>query len=128
MKSVDVYGQRISINFRGKSEFNTFFGGIVSIVVGILILSYCSVKMVDLFTHQNYDWQRNTIRETMSKYGDLYARENIFDFAFGFIEIRTWEYVEPPAGIFDVAVRRTDLSIRENIRFTKNPIGFTKCS
>ena len=57
LKSVDVYGQRISINYRGKSEFNTFFGGIVSIVVGILILSYCCVKMVSLFTHQDYEWR-----------------------------------------------------------------------
>ena len=48
IKSLDQYGTRIELNYKGESTFKTFFGGICSIasLVGIIVYLIFQVKNV----------------------------------------------------------------------------------
>ena len=58
IKEKDVYGQPISLNFKGSETFNTLPGGILSIFMSVLLVAYFVLRLKQMVQRDN--WTLNT--------------------------------------------------------------------
>ena len=49
----DDFGYPISLNYKGRSTFNTILGGSVSLLIRTLLLSYFIYQCISIFTYGN---------------------------------------------------------------------------
>lgn len=45
IKKVDIYGHRVSVNANGQTEITSLIGGVVSLLVGIITLTYTLYRL-----------------------------------------------------------------------------------
>ena len=54
-KSMDLYGQEFSLNYRGGETFKTYHGAIFSILVVIFVVNHTAVNLVRLINRKQPD-------------------------------------------------------------------------
>jgi hypothetical protein len=98
---LDWFGHPVTVNYRGSQHYQTSFGSIVTIFCGMLILIFTGIKLKDLVERDDAIFTKNTISVQLDdEFDKIYARDHRFDFAFSFVNLRTWEYVLPPDRLF----------------------------
>ena len=111
LKNCDIYGEQVHINYRGDRAFRTWFGALVTILVLAGMTIYGTIKFTKLFTRAHPEQFKSTI--IMDKDEQLNqqfeAQENRFGFAFGFIEMDTWNYKTYDPRYFSIVGRRIDM-------------------
>ena len=50
----DIYGQAVTLNYKGDDTFKTFPGGILSLFVTLAVLSYAALKTKYLTDRENW--------------------------------------------------------------------------
>lgn len=55
LKQIDLYGEPVGVNHEGQSTFRTGFGGIMTIFIFSLLLSYSTIKVKKLLLHEQPD-------------------------------------------------------------------------
>lgn len=48
LRNLDVYGKPVTMTYRGKDKFKTTFGGVVSLILLLFIVSVFLYKLRDL--------------------------------------------------------------------------------
>lgn len=61
LKKLDLFAQPISITFKGESSFRTPIGGIMSILLGTLMIAFLSVKMNSLINREGSTVRKDTL-------------------------------------------------------------------
>eukprot|EP00347_Sterkiella_histriomuscorum_P011204 403373351 len=89
VKSIDMYGHKIQLNYKGESTNKTFFGGMLSLVSLFLVIGYFALLLLDLRNNES------TVK-TIVSYID-YSKEGVdfdqkqFDIA---IQVKIWPYTQ----------------------------------
>lgn len=74
IKNLDIYARPVNMTYRGKDKFYSFFGGLVSALVLLLILAVFLYKLNDVFHFNQTTIKKNTL-VTMSN--TLTPQENL---------------------------------------------------
>ncbi|CAI2386528.1 unnamed protein product [Moneuplotes crassus] len=131
VKSIDMYGKNISLTYDGDDKYRTYIGGVSSIFVGSIIITY----VVYLFYIMLYKHDTNI--STTSSIDDIFNEVNIhkpgeskFDFAISFIANGV-DYMQDPTAFtidFNQVIQEWN-STSEDASFTrtKTPITLEKC-
>eukprot|EP00347_Sterkiella_histriomuscorum_P010830 403374764 len=53
VKSIDMYGHQIQLNYKGESANKTFFGGMLSLISYFLVIGYFALLIKDLNTNES---------------------------------------------------------------------------
>ena len=53
LRGHDVFGEPVTINYKGEANFNTTWGGLLSLSEKIFIFVVICIGLVDLFTYQD---------------------------------------------------------------------------
>ena len=68
VKEMDMYGKPVTMTYRGKETFKTTFGGIVSLILVVFLLSVFGFKLQDMFQHNNTEIKKNTLVSISNSY------------------------------------------------------------
>lgn len=86
--SFDRFATPLSFTYRGDTEYKTFGGGLVSILLGFLTLSFLCMRLMILFKYEDLKISSYTILEDR---GEMTKAINLGDynarFVFGFFNI-----------------------------------------
>ena len=52
-KSLDMFGEQISLNYKGKSSYNTKLGAVVSLVSYLMLLTYAINMLLVVINRRN---------------------------------------------------------------------------
>ena len=93
--SFDVFGQPISINYRGRETFQTALGALVTLGLYVFLLTYSMMSVLGALDFQDPKITQYTIfnaRDDGTKYnfGELYG-----SFTFGFVSQTKFGFPEP---------------------------------
>lgn len=84
IKSTDMYGQQINLQFMGEDKFKTFLGGIGSIVVYIFIFFYSGYLLNIMLKRETIVYTTNSvIRDLTVDSKDHYPAQKNFSLAIG---------------------------------------------
>lgn len=82
----DEYSKNVQLFYKGKTEFNTFFGGFVSLLIKIIVLAYAIKVVTDVVNRTNTNKfvtkaARNLLHDTTNHY----IGKGTFAFAVNFV-------------------------------------------
>jgi hypothetical protein len=60
IQSIDIYGVPITLNFKGKSVYQTFLGGMFTVITGLIIAAYF-LSGISNVAQRNFDFKRINI-------------------------------------------------------------------
>ena len=52
-KGIDIYGHPIGVNYKGDGTFNTVMGSFITLITAFIVLSYASLKMMDIHSRDS---------------------------------------------------------------------------
>jgi hypothetical protein len=84
-RSLDLYGQEFSLNYRGAETFKTYHGAIFSILVVIFVINHTVVNLIRLVDRKNpevFAHEEPMKRETIEELGSYSLTEHRFNLAF----------------------------------------------
>lgn len=118
IRNVDLFPQTVSLTYRGESKFKTIYGGLVSSVILIIIISY-SVRLFKIMFDKTQTTQTlNTeIRDLQSETIDYQIGRDSLAFNFSPIGKRVGKFYDPT--YFTITVRqksRTTSSTGDTIK------------
>ncbi len=61
LKSVDLYAKPVGITFKGKQKFQTTFGGFISFVIALFVVSMLGYKFNIMFKRLQTVVKKNTL-------------------------------------------------------------------
>ena len=95
VKNIDSFGQKIpSFNLKGKTRVNTFFGGIITVAVLTLTLSYAILKAIHLVARKNPTINNYMIQSHFDALETVNLNEIGFKVAFSFRNLFTAELID----------------------------------
>ena len=94
LKKVDVYGPRISVNFRQKDNYQTRLGACLSIITVTFLVTYTCIQLDKLVERRNPDVVTNTVLRDMSNGEPLNAKNERFQFGFVWTSLLDWRFYE----------------------------------
>lgn len=125
--SMDMYGHPVSVNFRGDQNYSTMYGSCMSILVTILIVTFTALKMKQFGWREYPEFSKNSAYKSLDDYGEMYANEIRFEFAFAMYNIRSRTYSAPDPRMIVPNTRRVDMTTGKDITFTRNKINHHAC-
>ena len=87
-KGIDIFGHQVGVNYRGEGTFNTATGSLVTLITALIVLSYASLKMIDIYTRDSQNELSNKIKINPEESGDIFLKENNFNFIFVLMHLR----------------------------------------
>jgi hypothetical protein len=85
---MDMYGHPVSVNFRGDQNYNTMYGSCMSILVAVLIITFTALKTKQFGLREYPEFSKNSAYKSLDDYGEMYANDIRFEFAFAMYNIR----------------------------------------
>lgn len=82
-KSIDAFGQSVSLTINGDDQFKTTFGAAVTAVLGFILFAYFVYRSYYLVNRFNPNVIKTSLIRNVSEVGEFYPAEYGFDFAFG---------------------------------------------
>lgn len=64
LRAQDQFGEPITLNYKGSSEFQTMPGGLLSILATLIIFSYTLMKLESLVTHKDWNLKSQRVLQT----------------------------------------------------------------
>ena len=62
IRSYDIYGKQIDLNFNSKgNSHNTYIGGVCSVFSTLFYIMYCGQKIINASDNANIDWDSTKI-------------------------------------------------------------------
>ena len=131
IKDVDMYGKNIQMTYNGNDKYRTYIGGVASIFVSLIIITYVIYLFYVMFKKQD------TNVTTNSAVDDIFDKVKIhqpglldFDFALSF-EANGIDYMQDLTA-FKVEMNQVvqewnSSSTNASFNRTKTPIDFTLC-
>lgn len=84
IKSTDIYGQPISLNYKGSTHFKTTIGGFVTIISLLFILWYATIQVIEVFARSKTFISQNVISKNLMLDDEInYISEDNFTFLIG---------------------------------------------
>ena len=71
IKSQDMYGQPINLNYEGEDSFKTFPGGILSLFLTVLIVFYGILKFKYMLNIESWSLVQQTLVCTADELGEV---------------------------------------------------------
>jgi len=68
LRKLDIYGKPIQLTFKGKESFKTTFGGTVSLILLLLLLSVAGYKLNDMIYKNLTVVKKNTLVSASNSY------------------------------------------------------------
>ena len=96
IKSFDNYGKAITFTYKGEEQFQTFIGGVFSIIAFTILIAY-SQLMVRIMLGRN-DTNKSISKSVSNLYNDineLKLENTTFDFAFQFSSLSYTDLLNP---------------------------------
>lgn len=83
LKDLDIYGQSVSLTFRGGNNYRTTPGALISIFVVSILLAYSVYRTYYMFGILNPSISKKGLLHNMNNVPPLTPSNYDFDFAFG---------------------------------------------
>lgn len=82
-RSIDLYGQKINLSYRGDDNFKTTPGAFATLCVLSVLLAYVVYRSIILFNRINPDVSKKGLLRDLSSAHSFSPQDYGFDFAFG---------------------------------------------
>ena len=89
---MDQFGHQIALNYKSSSTYKTRFGGFVTTLVFMIVITQIVVKGIFMYMRNNPEFTTNKV---LQHNDDLraYADDSAFEFAISFLSIRPYKLV-----------------------------------
>jgi len=110
---MDMFGTPITLNYKGKGTFQTYWGAAVSVIIGLIMASYMIDKVKNLIWKNDPVTNRKTFFNPLENFEELL---NPFDSGFNFaFQTQAANYEPLDETFLDVKV--------DHIKFKRNKDG-----
>ena len=93
-----------------------------------MITVFTVLKVQGLLCRDNANISTNTIDVDLDNvFGMLDAKDNRFDFAFGLINLKTFQYASVDPRFMSLTARRVDMTLGSNVTFSKTVLPIVPC-
>lgn len=83
LKNYDMYGTSIGFTYKGKDQFHTFIGAVVSLAVMAVVMLYSYTQLKIMLTNANTAMSTNSlVRDLYEDESNFYLNETDFIIAF----------------------------------------------
>ena len=80
IKSIDIYGHQVGVNYKGSPSYNTLFGSLMTILTSVIVLIYALDQLCMLTTHQNQEISTRIEKINLQQTGQVYLREYDYNY------------------------------------------------
>jgi hypothetical protein len=85
IRGFDMYGKDIVLTYKGDDKFRTHIGGVASIIVGVVILTYLAYLFQIMFTKADTKFSTSSLlNDVINDVDILQPAKETFDFAFDY--------------------------------------------
>lgn len=99
VRSYDFFGTMVQINYKGDGSYRTIFGGLLSILFDLAIMTFLVAKTVDLYNFKDPQITSYEIFESRAEMEPINLAEANFGFYIGLQgESQTTEKLDPRFG------------------------------
>ena len=129
IKSFDNYGKSITFTYKGEEQFQTFIGGVFSIIAFAILVLYAQL-MVRIMLGRN-DTNKSISRSVSNLYSDtdvLPLQNTTFDFAFKFTNIPYSELTNPNYFNLTLTQYKFVQDSNGNWEYIVEPIEYEECT
>jgi hypothetical protein len=86
VKQIDLYARPINITFKGRDKFRTLYGGSISVLVSLFLISMLAYKLNVMFNREATTVRKDTLVSVSNTYSppqNISATGNTFAFLIG---------------------------------------------
>lgn len=114
LKPFDFLGEPVALNYQKRSTYKTSFGAIISILAFLFVFSFSIHRSRRLIEDWDPEFIVNTVLEEMANFEEIEAIDNRFEFAFTFLSIRPYKFVEYDPRIATVNARIVRMDVEQD--------------
>jgi len=96
-KSLDIFGERVSLTYNGKAVYKTFCGAFVTMIILLAVAAFSTYKTYRLMNRINPDMSTLSQVRNLNDLDMVSFQEYDFDIAF-----RTWNDFDASYGFFEL--------------------------
>ena len=82
IRGLDSFGINIKMTYEGQESYKTLFGAILSILVGLVIFSFFSYKLMIMLNRMDARTSKESFIRNLQLEPPLFAHKEGFNFAF----------------------------------------------
>ena len=82
-KEIDLYGEQVSLTYKGDQRYKTMPGAIVSVIVLLTIIAFSIYRCIVFVTKQDPNLSKQSFTRDLDIEGPLYPKDFGFNIAFG---------------------------------------------
>lgn len=126
-KELDLYGEQISLTYKGENQYKTLPGAMASFLVLMTLLAFATYRMIILVTRDNPNVSNQSYMRNLDLEPPLIPADFGYDLAFGLPKV-----IDPTIGKYIVNrvafdyVTDNSTGIRKRIK-SRTPVNFSLC-